>query len=201
MSDRAGASSADDAFLSTPAARGKVGMASFLCSEAAFFGTLIVAYVFYRDQHSTDSNPATLLSLEIPLLGTAFLLSSSGTIALAAQALEADRLAPFRRWLAATILLACGFLIGTAVEWHGLIFDHGITIDRNLFGTTYFTLIGFHAFHVTLGALVMLAVLGISLRGALTSRNAPAVELISWYWHFVDTVWIVILGIVYLAPR
>jgi cytochrome c oxidase subunit 3/cytochrome o ubiquinol oxidase subunit 3 len=93
------------------------------------------------------------------------------------------------------------FLLGTAYEWNGLIRDHGLTISRNLFGTTYYTLVGFHALHVTIGVLVMLTVLGLALRRQVTVQNASGVQLVSWYWHFVDVVWIVVFTVVYLVGR
>jgi cytochrome c oxidase subunit 3/cytochrome o ubiquinol oxidase subunit 3 len=93
------------------------------------------------------------------------------------------------------------FLFGTAVEWHDLIFDHGLTPWRNAFGTTYFTLVGFHALHVTIGLFIMLLVLRLAFttfRPAMWPLNP---ELVSWYWHFVDGVWVVVFTVVYLVGR
>jgi cytochrome c oxidase subunit 3/cytochrome o ubiquinol oxidase subunit 3 len=107
----------------------------------------------------------------------------------------------FLRWWSATILLGIIFLAGTAFEWRELIVDYGLTPSRNLFGTTYYTLVGFHALHVTAGVVVMLTVLGLTLSRLVTPMNRSGVELISWYWHFVDVVWVVVFSVVYLAGR
>ncbi len=78
---------------------------------------------------------------------------------------------------------------------------HGLTLGRNLFGTTYYTLVGFHALHVTIGVIVMLIVLGLALGRRVTHANQSGVELVSWYWHFVDVVWVFVFSIVYLFGR
>ena len=80
----------------------------------------------------------------------------------------------FVRWWLATIVLGVLFLGGTAYEWYGLIVDHGLTISRNLFGTTYYTLVGLHALHVSGGVTIMLIVLGLALRRQVTTANRPA---------------------------
>jgi cytochrome c oxidase subunit 3/cytochrome o ubiquinol oxidase subunit 3 len=103
--------------------------------------------------------------------------------------------------LAATAVLGILFLLGTAVEWRSLINDHHLTISRNLFGTTYYTLVGFHGLHVTVGIIVMLIFLGISMGRHLTEQLRTGVELVGWYWHFVDAVWIVVFLVVYVASR
>ena len=79
--------------------------------------------------------------------------------------------------------------------------DRGLTISRNLFGTTYYTLVGLHALHVTAGVTIMLIVLGLALARQVTSANRAGVRLISWYWHFVDGVWVVVFTVVYLVGR
>jgi cytochrome c oxidase subunit 3/cytochrome o ubiquinol oxidase subunit 3 len=89
----------------------------------------------------------------------------------------------------------------TGVEWHDLIFNKQLTIGRNLFGTTYYTLVGFHAFHVTVGVIVMLIVLGLAMRRQITTAHRTGVTLVAWYWHFVDAVWIVVFLVVYIASR
>ena len=178
----------------------KVGMATFLCSEAAFFTTLLVAYALYIDKDISGPTPAEALSLPLVIVNTIILLSSSVTIAVAMKRYEQGHAAPFRLFLGLTILLGAGFIAGTAYEWMGLIEDHGLTISRNLFGTTFYTLIGFHAAHVTIGLILMTTLLGIHIAGHLPAES-PAAELISWYWHFVDGVWIVVFTLVYLIGR
>lgn len=178
----------------------KVGMASFLCSEAAFFTTLLVAYALYIGKDLVGPTPAEVLSLPLVIVNTIILLSSSVTIAVAMKRREQAHAGPFRLFLGLTILLGAAFIAGTAYEWKGLIEDHGLTISRNMFGTTFYTLIGFHAAHVTIGLILMTTLLGIHLAGRLPA-GSPAAELISWYWHFVDGVWIVVFTLVYLIGR
>jgi cytochrome c oxidase subunit III len=173
------------------------GMLSFLVSEVAFFSTLIAAYVTFLGQDTSGPTPA-VLALPLVLGTTAALVASSFTIHLAERALAENRHATFCRWWLMTIALGIVFLSGTAYEWHDLITRHGLTIDRNLFGTTYYTLVGFHALHVTVGVVVMAIVLGLALARQIAPRERGAVELVAWYWHFVDVVWLVVFSVVYL---
>ncbi len=176
------------------------GMLSFLVSEVAFFSTLIVVYRVYLGAAQSGPTPA-VLSLPF-VIGTTFcLLASSVTVHLAVKSLGSGERSTFLRWWSATILLGIIFLAGTAWEWRELVVVHGLTPSRNVFGTTYYTLVGFHALHVTLGVVAMLTVLGLSLRRLVTSESRGGVELISWYWHFVDVVWVVVFGVVYVFGR
>lgn len=181
--------------------RGRVGMICFLCSEAAFFSTLVLAYITFIGKSKSGPTPATALELTIPIIGTVCLLSSSATIGMAVKKLRdgSGRLAAY--WLVATVLLGAGFLCGTGFEWAELIGRYGLTPGRNLFGTTYFTLIGFHAAHVSIGLLVMLAALLMVEREAIRAAMCEGLELVAWYWHFVDGVWVVIFTVVYLLGR
>jgi cytochrome c oxidase subunit III len=176
------------------------GMLSFLLSEVAFFGTLIAAYVTFLGQDQSGPTPA-VLSLPLVIGTTICLLSSSGTIHVAENRLRAGDRGQFLLWWTATIVLGVTFLAGTAYEWHELITERGLTISRNLFGTTYYTLVGFHALHVTLGVFAMLITLVLAARGAVTARNHAGVGLVGWYWHFVDAVWVVVFTVVYLVGR
>ena len=184
-----------------PVDRAQVGMACFLCSEAAFFGTLLVAYLVYLGKSNSGPTPSESLGLKTALANTFFLLTSSVTIALAVRALARDRRRNFLAWIAATIVLGCLFLAGTAWEWIDLIGNKGLTLRTNLFGTTFFTLVGFHAGHVTIGVLVMLVFAGLAACGALRAAQARGAEMLGWYWHFVDGVWVAILVAVYLLGR
>src|SRR5262245_15491672 len=180
---------------------GQWGMLSFLVSEAALFGTLIVTYLFYLGRDVVGPTPAEALSLGLVLCTTACLLASSGTVHVAERRLERGNQAGFLWWWLATVLLGAAFLGGTAYEWRELIERHQLTISRNLFGSTYYTLVGLHAVHVTAGVTVMLIVLGLALRRRVTSANRAGVGLVSWYWHFVDGVWVVVFTVVYLVGR
>ena len=178
---------------------GQWGLLSFLVSEVAFFSTLIVTYLFYVGKDIVGPTPADVLKLPLVLSTTACLLASSVTIHLAERTLGRGNQGGFLLLWAATIMLGALFLLGTAYEWRGLINDHGLTIGRNLFGSTYYTLVGAHALHVTGGVTIMLIVLGLALARQVTSANRAGVGLISWYWHFVDGVWVVVFTVVYLV--
>jgi cytochrome c oxidase subunit 3 len=177
------------------------GMVAFLVSEVAFFSTLIVTYVTFMGKDVVGPTPAEALSLPLVIGTTISLLSSSVVIHLAEQALHRGQQRTFCLLWAATIALGVVFLLGTAYEWHELITEHHLTISRNLFGTTYYTLVGFHGLHVTAGVITMLIVLGLALRGEVTETHRKGVELVAWYWHFVDAVWIVVFLVVYVASR
>ncbi len=107
----------------------------------------------------------------------------------------------YYRWLAATIVLGIAFLVGTAAEWRELIFEDGLTISTNLFGTTYFTLVGFHALHVTGGVILLSLMFALAVRHHVSRQHHVGFEVVSWYWHFVDSVWIVVFTVVYLIGR
>jgi cytochrome c oxidase subunit III len=180
------------------------GMIAFLISEAAFFSTLVMVYIVFIGADSRDGGRGgptpEVLSLGLVVGTTICLLSSSATIHLAERALRQGGEAGFRLWWTITIVLGLLFLAGTAYEWRELI-AKGLTIQRNLFGTTYYTLVGFHGAHVTVGVIVMLIVLGLALCRQVTARTPHGVELVSWYWHFVDGVWVVVFTVVYLVGR
>jgi cytochrome c oxidase subunit III len=181
------------------------GMIAFLLSEATFFSTLVMVYIVYlgADQQSGGRGgptPAEVLSLGLVIGTTICLLSSSATIHLAERALRRGGEVGFRLWWTATIALGIAFLAGTAYEWRDL-YTRGLTMQRNLFGTTYYTLVGFHGAHVTAGVIIMLIMLALALRRQVTADNPHGVELVSWYWHFVDGVWVVVFTVVYLVGR
>ncbi len=175
------------------------GMIAFLLSEVAFFSTLIMAYVAYLGQHDVPPTPHEALSLPLVIGTTICLLSSSVTVHLAEKALRRDSRGGFLALWAATIVLGAAFLAGTGYEWHDLITRHHLTISRNMFGTTYYTLVGFHALHVTVGVFALSIVLLLAVNRHVTARNPDGVEMVSWYWHFVDVVWIVVFSVVYLT--
>ena len=177
------------------------GMISFLASEAAFFATLIMAYVTFLGQDGVGPTPSEALSLPLVLCTTLVLVSSSATIHFAEKRLRSGDQAGFQRLWTATIVLGTAFLVGTAYEWRELFIRHHLTISRNLFGTTYYTLVGFHGLHVTAGVVVMLIILSLALRRQVTVENRGGVEMMSWYWHFVDGVWLVVFTVVYLVGR
>jgi len=135
------------------------------------------------------------------LLTTACLLSSSLTIHLAEGALHKGQSSAFAGFWLLTIVLGAAFLAGTAYEWWELITVHGLTISTNLFGTTFYTLVGFHGLHVSMGLVALSVILALTLRGEITGRHAIATEMVSWYWHFVDVVWVAVFSVVYVFGR
>src|SRR5215475_4831260 len=179
--------------------RGKVAMASLIIAETAMFTILVVAYLFYIGKSVSGPTPRGVL--ETPIFYTICLLSSSFTIHYAGKFLERGRQRTFLGLWLATLALGGLFLFGTAQEWHRLIYEHGLTISTNLFGTTYYSLVGLHAFHVTAG-LVMIAIVSIlAAVGRFGFSQITRVEVMSMYWHFVDVVWVVVFTVVYVIGR
>src|SRR5580704_12155910 len=179
--------------------RGKVAMASLIVAESAIFTIFVVAYLFYLGKSLTGPTPREVL--ETPIFYTVCLLSSSLTIHFAAKCLERGIGFAFLGLWLLTIALGGLFLYGTAQEWHRLIYEHGLTISTNLFGTTYYSLVGLHAFHVTAG-LIMLSVVAIfGFIGRMGVSQSGRVAVLSMYWDFVDAVWVVVFTVVYVLGR
>jgi cytochrome c oxidase subunit III len=179
--------------------RGKVGMACLIFAESAIFTIFVVAYLFYVGKSLTGPTPRDVL--ETPVFYTICLLSSSLTIHFAGKLLErGDRGLFLALWLL-TIALGAFFLYGTGQEWHRLIYEHGLTISTNLFGTTYYSLVGLHAFHVTAGLIMMSVVLFFGLAGRVGPEHSARVNVLALYWHFVDAVWVVVFTVVYVLGR
>jgi cytochrome c oxidase subunit III len=191
-------------FPNAPAAwdlpsRGKVAMAGLIIAESAIFTIFVVAYLFYLGKSVTGPTPAEVL--ETPIFYTICLVSSSLTIHFAAKALERNYIRLFLGLWLLTILLGGLFLYGTAQEWHRLIYEHGLTISTNLFGTTYYSLVGLHGFHVTAGLIMLLIVALLGLCGRIGVKQAGRIAVLSMYWHFVDAVWVVVFTVVYVLGR
>jgi cytochrome c oxidase subunit 3/cytochrome o ubiquinol oxidase subunit 3 len=123
------------------------------------------------------------------------------TIHFAAKGLRLGNVRRFAAWWLLTIALGALFLYGTASEWHRLIYSDGLTISTNLFGTTYYSLVGLHGFHVVVGLLGLTTVMAFTLLGAVKQEHAERVDVLSLYWHFVDAVWIVVFTVVYVIGR
>jgi len=178
--------------------RGRVGMFSLFASESAIFVIFIVAYLFYAGK--SVSGP-TASVLHLPVLLTVCLLSSSWTIHRAVAGLRRGEVGSFAGFWVATIVLGAVFLGGTALEWRHLIRDEGLTIRTNLFGTTYYSLVGLHAFHVTVGLIALATVALLTAGGHVKREHAARVDLLGLYWHFVDVVWIAVFLVVYVVGR
>jgi cytochrome c oxidase subunit III len=179
--------------------KGKVGMVCLIVAEAAIFIIFVLAYIFYLGKSLSGPTPAEVLKL--PVLGTVCLLSSSLTVHFAVTALERNAARLCSLWLALTVLLGGVFLADTAVEWHELIYQHGLTIRTNLFGTTFYSLVGLHASHVIVGLGMLGLALLFAVTGKLNSSHAHRLHVLSYYWHFVDAVWVVVFIVVYVLGR
>src|SRR5258707_8940541 len=179
--------------------RGKVAMAGLIIAESAIFTIFVVAYLFYLGKSMTGPTPQEVL--ETPIFYTICLLSSSLTIHLAAKFLARGIGFAFLGFWLLTIALGGLFLYGTAQEWYRLIYEHGLTISTNLFGTTYYSPVGLHAFHVTAGLVMLLTVAVLGLSGRLGVKQSGHIEVVSMYWHFVDAVWVVVFTVVYVLGR
>jgi len=179
--------------------RGKVAVIAVIFTEATLFIIFVVAYLYYIGKSLTGPYPAEVLDL--PIISTICLLSSSITIVLAEHAFKKGQIGGFRIWWFVTIALAVEFLAGTIYEWHKLIFEDHLTISTNLFGSTYYPLVGLHASHVIVGLILLVLVFVLSLRGHVKSVHTTKLEILSWYWHFVDAVWVVVFTVVYLIGR
>lgn len=179
--------------------RGIVGMACLIVAESAIFIIFIVAYLYYLGKSLTGPTPRDVL--ELPIFTSICLLSSSATVHAAVSALHHGKRSATSLWLAATVLLGGIFLAGTAHEWYHLITVDHLTIQTNLFGTTFYSLVGLHASHVIVGLSMLSLALFFSLTGSLTSKYTARMEVLSLYWHFVDAVWVVVFTVVYVLGR
>jgi cytochrome c oxidase subunit 3/cytochrome o ubiquinol oxidase subunit 3 len=178
--------------------RGRVGMFSLIIGESAIFTIFVVAYVYYIGRSTFGPTPSIL---DVPWFNTVCLLSSSIAIVFAERAIERGRIRAFSAWWGLTMLLGIVFLIGSAMEWKRLIYTDGLTIRTNLFGTTFYSLVGLHATHVIVGLLMLSLVMIFTLLGRVEQRHAERIQVLSLYWHFVDAVWVVVFTVVYVVGK
>ncbi len=178
--------------------RGRVGVLCLIATEFALFTIFVVAYVFYIGKSLTGPMPSQVL--ELPIWATICLLSSSITAGTAERALKRNQIQEFKLWTGLTILLGLEFLQQTALEWRHLINDFHLTIATNLFGTTFYSLVGLHASHVVIGLTLLLVTLILGFRGSMQGQGRRF-EFLAWYWHFVDAVWVVVFTVVYVIGR
>lgn len=176
----------------------KLMMWAFLGSDCMFFGSLIATYLVYKNQSLTGPLPADVFSIPITSVSTFVLLMSSMSMVLAYSALTAGNIKSFRVWLASTAIMGATFLAFQVFEFRTFALE-GLTPRTNLFGTTFFTLVGFHGAHVTIGVIWLLSIFFYSFKkGGITPKHELEVDLAALYWHFVDIVWIVIFTVIYL---
>jgi len=174
-------------------------MAGLIIAESAIFTIFVVAYLFYMGKSLAGPTPSQVL--ETPVFYTICLLSSSLTVHLAGTFLKRGKQGAFLSLWLLTFVLGGLFLFGTGQEWHRLIYEKGLTISTNLFGTTYYSLVGLHASHVTAGLVMILIALIFGLAGRVDRVQSGRIEVLSMYWHFVDAVWVVVFTVVYIVGR
>ena len=179
--------------------KGVVGMTCLIIAESAIFIIFVVAYLFYLGKDLSGPTPRQVL--ELPVLNSICLLSSSATITFALNSLRNKDAKRFSFWWLVTIALGAYFLLGTGREWHHLIHDKGLTIHTNLFGTTFYSLVGLHTSHVVIGLLALSIVMAFAIAGSVKQEHAERVHVLALYWHFVDVVWIVVFTVVYIIGR
>lgn len=183
---------------STPS-KGVVGMTCLIIAESAIFTIFVVAYLYYVGKDFSGPTPRQIL--ELPILNSICLLSSSATISFAVRSLRNGDARRFSLWWLLTIALGSYFLLGTGREWYRLIHDKGFTIQTNLFGTTFYSLVGLHASHVLVGLLALSIVMVFAVAGLVKQEHSGRAHVLALYWHFVDTVWIVVFTVVYIIGR
>jgi heme/copper-type cytochrome/quinol oxidase subunit 3 len=177
--------------------KNKMAVAIFILSEAIFFLMLIIAYVNYHFTSAQGPSAAQSLNLHSTIIFSIFLFASSFTMWRSEASLKHERKSHVPVWLGLTIVLGAVFLLGQGREYYDLIHKN-VTISRDLFGTTFFTLTGFHGMHV-LGGLILLSIaLWLALFGKKSEPRKSMLGAIGYYWHFVDAVWVVIFSVVYL---
>ena len=178
----------------------KLAMWLFLASECLLFGALISTYLLYRGSSTVGPYPSDVFDIAYTSISAFVLLASSLTMVLALAAKQSGDEAQARLWLLTTALLGMVFVGGQIYEFTAFAHE-GLTLSKNLFGSTFFVLTGFHGVHVSVGILMLLSLVGMSYAGKLPGeRGEIAVEMVGLYWHFVDIVWIVIFTVVYLIP-
>jgi cytochrome c oxidase subunit 3 len=179
--------------------KGRVGMICLIIGECAIFAMFVLAYVFYIGKSQWGPQPKDVL--EVPIVNSVCLLSSSITIWLSEKAVEHGQIKKFCAWLGLTIALGSIFLAGTGYEWYKLIAHDGLTIQTNLFGTTFYSLVGLHASHVIIGLIMLITLWIFGMTGHISSKHSERIQTLALYWHFVDAVWVVVFTVVYVIGR
>jgi len=183
----------------SPHLRGRVGMWCMIAAESAIFTIFVVAYLYYVGKSISGPTPREVL--EVPIFISICLFSSSFTIVMGERAIDRGNTKLFAMWLFGTIFLGAIFVAGSLREWHRLIYEHGVTISSSLFGTTFYSLVGLHLSHVIVGLTMLSIVLIFALLGRVKQEHAERLGVLALYWHFVDTVWVVVLSVVYFIAR
>jgi|TARA_Y100000814_G_scaffold197905_2_gene145607 heme/copper-type cytochrome/quinol oxidase subunit 3 len=199
MSDTSATSHvAPKAYRSSPLPDLKLFMWLFLASDCMFFGTLIGTYLVYRGRSLQGPFPIDVLDIPITTVSSFVLLMSSFLMVLALHALRSGNIPRFRLWTFGVAFFGAIFLGFQVFEFSTFV-QEGLTLNQNLFGSTFFVLTGTHGIHVTIGVLMLLSILILSYVKPMTSKDSLFLEVTGLYWHFVDIVWIVIFTVIYLV--
>lgn len=198
-SDDTGYAHLDGAHGTTGLSNNKMAMWLFLGSECLLFGGLISTYMLYRGRTAGGVGPDQLYDIPFTSVSSFVLLMSSLTMVLAVSAAHAHDDRKARLWLTITALLGMTFIGGQVYEFTAF-YREGLGYTTSLFGSSFYTLTGFHGVHVTVGIIMLLSLVGMISRNRVPGSKAETVELIGLYWHFVDIVWIIIFTLVYLIP-
>ena len=177
----------------------KLGMLLFLGSECLLFGGLISTYMLYRGRVSDGPTPEQIYDIPFTSVSSFVLLMSSLTMVLAVSAAHKRDDRGTNLWLTVTALLGATFVGGQVYEFTAF-YNEGLGFTTSLFGSSFYTLTGFHGVHVTVGIIMLLAFVAINKRSRVPGSKSESVEMIGLYWHFVDIVWIIIFTLVYLIP-
>jgi len=177
----------------------KLGMWLFLGSECLLFGGLISTYMLYHGRTQNGPKPSQVYDIPFTSISSFILLMSSLTMVLAVSAAKNNDTPKTRLWLGATAALGSLFVGGQVYEFTAF-YHEGLGFTTSLFGSSFYTLTGFHGVHVTVGIVMLISVIAITFRGRIDGDRAEVIELVGLYWHFVDIVWIVIFTLVYLIP-
>lgn len=176
----------------------KLAMWAFLASDCMFFGALIATYMVSKNRSVVGPYPEDLINIPFTSISTFVLLMSSLAMVMALHGIQSGSLARFRIWTATTGVLGLVFLGGQVYEFTEFAHE-GLSMSHNLFGSSFFTLTGFHGTHVAVGVIWLFSLFLASFKpGYVTQRKSLNVEVAGLYWHFVDIVWIVIFTLVYL---
>jgi cytochrome c oxidase subunit 3 len=177
----------------------KVGVICLIVTESALFAIFVVAYVFYMGKSLNPPFPRDVITFpsKTPWLASIALFASSFTIVYAEKMMHKLNRKGFLIWWGITMALGAYFVLYSATEWHELIYHEGLTISTNVFGTTFYSLVGLHLSHVLVGLILLGIIFVLTLFGKIPEDHIEHTEMISWYWHFVDGIWVVVLTLVY----
>ena len=184
---------------STGISNTKLAMWVYLGSDCLLFGALISTYLLLRHRSVEGLGPADVFDIPFTSVSSFVLLMSSLTMALAVAAIGRGEVRRTRIWLGTTALLGATFIGGQVYEFTTF-YREGLGFTTNIFGSAFYTLTGFHGAHVSVGIVMLMTLLVMSIRGNLGPERAESVEIVGLYWHFVDIVWILIFTVVYLIP-